>query len=81
MSVLKSLFDAIDSAADIGKKPQSSNILAFRLERIKHLADQYREVAYWILTTIFFVLFWKEPEYSRSKQTAGGHSLVKTQLG
>jgi hypothetical protein len=46
VSVLKALFDAIDSAADIGKKPQSSNILAFRLERIKYLADQYREVAY-----------------------------------
>ena len=43
-SILRALLEAIDSAADIDKKLQGSTILSLHLERIKHLADQYREV-------------------------------------
>ena len=40
------LFETIDSASEIGKKPQNPTILSFHLGRSKHLADQYKEVAY-----------------------------------
>jgi hypothetical protein len=45
-SILKTLFEAIDSAAEMDKKLQGATRLSMHLERIKHLADQYREVAY-----------------------------------
>jgi len=45
-SILKALFNAIDTAAGIDKQLQGSTRLSFHLDRIKHLADQYREVAY-----------------------------------
>lgn len=45
-SILTALFKAIDSAAEADKEFQGSTRLSFHLERIKNLADQYREVAY-----------------------------------
>lgn len=45
-SILTALFKAIDSAVEVDKELQGSTRLAFQLERIKNLADQYREVAY-----------------------------------
>lgn len=45
-SILMALFKAIDSAAEVDKELQGSTRLSFHLDRIKHLADQYREVAY-----------------------------------
>jgi hypothetical protein len=45
-SLLKALLKAIDTAAEIDKKLQGSTRLSFHLERIKQLADQYREVTY-----------------------------------
>jgi len=43
-SILRALLEAVDSAADIDKKLQVSTRLSLHLERINHLADQYREV-------------------------------------
>ncbi len=45
-SILKTLFDAIDSAAEADKKLHGCMRLSMHLERIKHQADQYREIAY-----------------------------------
>lgn len=45
-SIFDTLCEAIDSAVEMDRKLQGSTGLSIHLERIKHLADKYREAAH-----------------------------------